>query len=194
MPFGPRPSEAARGRLFSCVFGPRGGARRHGGRDGATLSTRHDIEQEIRAIADRAAADQGVEIYDLVYRRLGPRWKLQVFLWRDDRPVSLDDCERVSRQISRELDIEDPIPHGYDLEVSSPGLERPLRTPAHWTRTVGEKVRVRYRDAEGRARTEIATLAAVDEARGTVTLRSASDSEQQLSLDSVLSARVHVEW
>ncbi len=57
--------------------------------------------------------------------------------------ITVDDCERVSHQVSGVLDVEDPIREGYTLEVSSPGLDRPLFTPAHFQRFVGEKVRVK---------------------------------------------------
>ena len=56
--------------------------------------------------------------------------------------VGLDDCERVSRELSALLDVEDPVPTEYTLEVSSPGFDRVLRTPAHFQRFVGERVRV----------------------------------------------------
>ena len=56
--------------------------------------------------------------------------------------ITVDDCERVSRAVSEVLDAEDPVPGHYTLEVSSPGLERPLRTPAHFAAYVGEAVYV----------------------------------------------------
>jgi ribosome maturation factor RimP len=67
--------------------------------------------------------------------------------------ITLDDCERVSRAVSEVLDSEDPIPGQYTLEVSSPGLERPLRTAEHFARFVGETVSVETVQAiEGRRR------------------------------------------
>ena len=67
--------------------------------------------------------------------------------------ITLDDCERVSRAVSEVLDAEDPIPGQYTLEVSSPGLERPLRTAQHFARFVGETVSVETVQAiEGRRR------------------------------------------
>lgn len=67
--------------------------------------------------------------------------------------ITLDDCERVSRAVSEVLDAEDPIPGQYTLEVSSPGLERPLRTAEHFARFVGETVHVETVQAiEGRRR------------------------------------------
>ncbi len=57
--------------------------------------------------------------------------------------ITVEDCERVSHQVSGVLEVEDPIRHGYTLEISSPGVERPLFTPAHFERFAGEKIRVR---------------------------------------------------
>ena len=57
--------------------------------------------------------------------------------------VSLDDCSSLSRAVSAALDVEDPLEGSYDLEVSSPGLDRPLRTPEHFQKYAGEKVRVK---------------------------------------------------
>jgi ribosome maturation factor RimP len=56
--------------------------------------------------------------------------------------ITVDDCERASRQVSAVLDAEDPIPGHYTLEVSSPGIERPLRTTAHFAAAVGKKVKL----------------------------------------------------
>ncbi len=77
---------------------------------------------------------------------------LRIFI---DRPegVGLDDCERVSHEISALLDVEDPVPTAYTLEVSSPGLDRVLRTPAHFQRFVGERVRLELRNRPGWAAT-----------------------------------------
>ena len=57
-------------------------------------------------------------------------------------PVGIEDCERVSREVSALLDVHDPVPTAYTLEVSTPGLDRVLRTPAHFARFVGERVNV----------------------------------------------------
>jgi ribosome maturation factor RimP len=78
--------------------------------------------------------------------------------------ITLEDCERVSRAVSEVLDAEDPIPGQYTLEVSSPGLDRPLRTAAQFARYVGELVYVETAQAiEGRRRFKGA-LTAVDAA------------------------------
>ena len=79
--------------------------------------------------------------------------------------ITLEDCEQVSRAVSEVLDAEDPIPGQYTLEVSSPGLERPLRTAEHFARFVGETVAVETVQAiEGRRRFKGALAAAGAEA------------------------------
>jgi len=69
--------------------------------------------------------------------------------------ITLDDCVAVSRQLSSVLDVEDPIAENYELEVSSPGLDRPLYQPEHFERFAGEKIRVRLaRAIDGRRKFE----------------------------------------
>jgi len=94
----------------------------------------------------------GYELWELEY--LPGRGNGVLRLYIDaEAGITLDDCERVSRAVSELLDVEDPVPGQYRLEVSSPGLERPLRTVAQFTRYVGETVFVELtRPVEGRRR------------------------------------------
>lgn len=94
----------------------------------------------------------GCELWGLEYLTQGRYTTLRIFI---DGPigVSLEDCEKVSRQISSVMDVEDPIDGEYTLEVSSPGMDRPLYTPAHYARYLGETVNLRLRMArDGRRR------------------------------------------
>jgi ribosome maturation factor RimP len=86
----------------------------------------------------------GYELYDLALTGSGGHTILRV---RIDRPegVSLQDCERVSKSLSALLDQADPLPNRYDLEVSSPGAERPLRNLDEYRRFIGKRANVRYR-------------------------------------------------
>ena len=59
-----------------------------------------------------------------------------------ERIINVDDCERVSREVSAQMDVEDPISGNYTLEVSSPGVDRPLKTPAHFARFIGEQIEI----------------------------------------------------
>jgi ribosome maturation factor RimP len=97
-----------------------------------------DFVLEVRAIAERVARGFGLEIFDMQLRRESIGWVLRVFLDgpQTDREadadptqesVSVDDCQRVSRDLSAVLDADFTFDHAYTLEVSSPGLDRPLR-------------------------------------------------------------------
>lgn len=88
----------------------------------------------------------GLELFDLQFRREGHGWVLRVFIDAKEG-VTLDHCSDVSRQLGHYLDVEDFIDHPYHLEVSSPGLERPLRSLDEFQRFLGKKARVRLHDA-----------------------------------------------
>lgn len=95
----------------------------------------------------------GCELWGLEYLTQGRYTTVRIYIDAVPSGVSLEDCERVSRQISSVFDVEDPIDGEYTLEVSSPGLDRPLYTEAHYARYVGETINVRLRIArDGRRR------------------------------------------
>ncbi len=99
---------------------------------------------------------------------------------------------RLARSISRALDEHDPIDGHYTLEVGSPGLERPLRTPEHFARSIGTTVKVKTKPGtEGERRVD-GTLTAADE--DTVTVRSEAGDERSLRYDEIERARTTFEW
>ena len=87
----------------------------------------------------------GYELADLELKLGGRDGIVRVFIDRHPEGIDLDDCEAVSRQVSSVLDVEDPIPGHYTLEVSSPGLDRKLTKPDHFQRFMGEEVKVKLR-------------------------------------------------
>lgn len=99
---------------------------------------------ELAELIEPVVERLGFELADLEVRLGGRHGLVRLFI---DRPrgVTLDDCERVSLAVSALLDVEDPVPGRYDLEVSSPGLNRKLTRPKHFTRFVGEFVKVEMR-------------------------------------------------
>jgi ribosome maturation factor RimP len=108
-------------------------------------------KERLFELLEPAVAAMGFELADLD-AHFGRRGLLRLYI---DRPggVTLDDCQRVSEQIGALLDVEDPLPGSYVLEVSSPGFERRLRTRAHFERFAGEQARIELKDAlEGRRR------------------------------------------
>lgn len=113
------------------------------------MASKQEILQEM---ISPIVASLGCELWGLEYLTQGRYTTLRIFI---DGPtgVSLEDCEKVSRQISAVMDVEDPIQGEYTLEVSSPGMDRPLYTLEHFARYVGETVNIRLRMArEGRRR------------------------------------------
>jgi ribosome maturation factor RimP len=106
------------------------------------VGRKEEILERVRQIATPLATQEGLELVDVEFGGSGGRQVLRLFI---DRPggVSLEDCSGISRAVSAALDVEDPIAGAYDLEVSSPGLDRPLRTPEHFEKFKGSKVRVK---------------------------------------------------
>ncbi|MCI4397791.1 MAG: ribosome maturation factor RimP [Acidobacteria bacterium] len=98
--------------------------------------------EKMRIRAEEAAKANGVELFDFEERLQGKRWWFRVTLDRIGAPVAIEDCERVSKDLSARLDVEDIVPHAYELEVSSPGLERPLRNKADFERFAGSRAKV----------------------------------------------------
>src|SRR5918912_1620534 len=106
------------------------------------VGRKEEIVEKVRAIAAPLAAGEGLELVDVELAGAGGRTTLRLYIDRAGG-VSLDDCTSVSRAVSAALDVEDPIEGAYDLEVSSPGLDRPLRTPEHFQRFAGRKARIK---------------------------------------------------
>jgi ribosome maturation factor RimP len=82
-----------------------------------------------------------MELVDVEYNKEGEDWILRVFIDKEEG-IDLGDCEAVSEELSTHLDVEDPIDHSYLLEVSSPGLDRPLRTEEDFKKYNGELVEI----------------------------------------------------
>ncbi len=104
--------------------------------------------EHIRAIAERVATSRGLSVWDIQSRRETSGHVVRVFI---DRPgpaatpeesVSIEDCEHVNREMSTILDVEDPLPFAYTLEVSSPGLDRPLRGVDDYRRFAGRLAKI----------------------------------------------------
>lgn len=146
--------------------------------------------EEIR----RSVAALGFELADL--RRVGTLQRpiLQVRIDRpDSRPghgVTADDCAAVSRSLERYLEGAGLVGPRYVLEVSSPGLERPLRWPDQWRRFIGQRARVRAAGLEGR--TEAVIVAVPDD--GHVHLRLSDGTAITLALADIREATLAVEW
>jgi len=109
-----------------------------------------DLVEQIRQLLDPILASRGLSLWDMEFQKHGPKWLLRIYIDREDTGVTLNDCEAVSRDLGTVLDVEDIIPHAYNLEVSSPGLDRTLSKPEHFTRFSGSAVKIKtYQQING---------------------------------------------
>ena len=154
--------------------------------------------EQIRAIAERVARSHGLEIWDIVSRRETTGQIVRVFI---DRPgpaataeesVSIEDCEQVSREIGTILDVDDPLPFTYTLEVSSPGLNRPLRGEQDYRRFAGRLAKIVVSEAVDNQTAVEGRLRGVEER--TVLLEGPRGRMHRLPLQLITRARLEVEF
>ncbi len=121
------------------------------------------VADRVRAIAAPIIRAVGAELVDVVAAGSGSRTIVRVFI---DKPggVNVEDCEHVHISLGHALDVEDPIPHAYTLEVSSPGLDRPFRQPDEFRRIVGKHVKIKLLTPADGAWTVSGRLVGVTEA------------------------------
>lgn len=123
------------------------------------------LVDKVRAIAEAPVEGAGYELVDVEWKHEPGGWILRVFIDKPPEPgaekVGLEDCVRVSRELSTVLDVSDVITQAYSLEVSSPGLNRPLRTLQHFERQIGQIARVKLREGVGGRRNFKGTILGV---------------------------------
>ena len=120
------------------------------------------IVSAIEAYATPLLESMGLELVEVQFRPEGHGWVLRLYI-DSEQGVNLDDCASVSREMSTWLDVEDMIEQAYHLEVSSPGLERPLKKQADFERFSGRKARIKLKEPRGERRVFIGTLGPVHE-------------------------------
>jgi len=157
-----------------------------------------NIADQVRPIAARVAESYGLDIFDVQFRGM-------VLTVQIDRPgtsataeesVSVEDCARVSRDLSAVLDVEDTIPTAYTLEVSSPGLDRPLRGAADYSRFTGRRAKLVLREAVDGQMFFKGRLDGVDGAEGGVVVTVVGDDGRphRVPLGVVTRANLEVEF
>ncbi|HYR55200.1 MAG TPA: ribosome maturation factor RimP [Myxococcaceae bacterium] len=108
----------------------------------AERSHKQTVEARAAELAEPMIASLGMELVDVEFLHERDSWILRLFI---DKPggVGLEDCEAASRAVDTLLDVEDVVQHPYHLEVSSPGLDRPLKKPEHFRRAEGQKIKLK---------------------------------------------------
>ena len=154
--------------------------------------------EQIRAIAERVAASRGLTVWEIQSRREASGHVVRVFI---DRPgpaasaeesVSIEDCEQVSREIGTILDVEDPLPFAYTLEVSSPGLDRPLRGEEDYHRFAGRLAKIVVSEAVDNQKAFEGRLRGIEDR--TVLLEGPKGRMHRLPLQLITRARLEVEF
>ena len=150
--------------------------------------------QRVRELVDPIASDLDLDVYDVEQRGGTLRVTLDT---RAGSPASVD-LEQLSlatRLISRELDHADPVPGRYTLEVTSPGVERTLRTPTHFQREVGKTVNIRLANVDAEQRRIEGVLVAADERTATIRVDAGGEAvDHVIDIESIDRARTVFVW
>jgi len=101
------------------------------------------VEARAQEVLEPIVAGEGLELLEVEFLREREGWILRLFIDKPGGRVGLDECSQVSRAVDTVLDVEDVVPHEYNLEVSSPGVNRPLKKPVHFERVKGQKIKVK---------------------------------------------------
>jgi ribosome maturation factor RimP len=148
------------------------------------------LREKLIGLVEPLLANLGYELVDLEMSVGHGAGVLRVFIDRAAR-VGIEDCEKVSREISALLDVQDPIPTAYRLEVSTPGLDRVLRVPAHFERYAGQRVEIELAAPRDGRRRFTGRLAQVDAAGIELTVDGAT---VPLAFADIFRARLVPEW
>lgn len=144
---------------------------------------------KVRHLVEPVLTELGYELVELQLRNEQIGLVLRLILHKEGG-IGLEDCSKTSRTIGHLLEVEDPIGKAYHLEVSSPGLDRPLTTVRDFTRNMGQKVEIKFRLGET-TRKVIGFIADVDEIMVTITVDGAPE---QIALTDIVKATLLIEF
>jgi ribosome maturation factor RimP len=149
------------------------------------------LEGQIRALARPILSSLGLELVDIEQAHGGKRALVRIFIDKAGG-VSLKDCADASTYLGHALDVEDAIPYAYTLEVSSPGLDRPLKKVDDYHRAVGKAIRIKFVEAVGG---QWVITGRLREVRPDAVIVEPEDSELQvIHFGNIKQARLEVEW
>ena len=155
-----------------------------------------DVVEKVTEIAEQILTPLGMGLVDLEYKREGRDMVLRLFIEKEGG-IGLDDCAGVSRELSDILDVEDYIPENYTLEVSSPGICRPLKKLADYQRFLGSLVKLRTfeqlaDDAGNKRKTFLGTLTGIE--GGIIGIDLKEGQHAAIPLDKVAKANLEFEF
>lgn len=125
-----------------------------------TKEAQEVVRQRLYNIINPVLSDLNLELVELIYRPEQYGWVVRIIIYKPEG-IGVDDCAKVSREVSTILDVEDFIPHHYTLEVSSPGLDRPLKTGRDFERNIGALIKLTLLTLDGKPIQRQMTIKAV---------------------------------
>jgi len=157
------------------------------------------MEKQVKAIIDKVKElllpileEGGFELIDIEFVREPIGWVLRIYADRPQGGITISDCQWISERIGTLLDVEDVIPHSYNLEVSSPGLDRPLKTRKDFDRHVGVVIKVKTLEPLDNQRNFKGEIVSTSE-KG-VTIHDVSrNAEVEIPYENIKSARVDID-
>jgi len=159
---------------------------------GHKLARQEATAERVRCVAQRVATDRGLELVDVELKRAPGGQLVRLYVDRPEGGIGLDELQSVSVEVSAILDVEDPIEGRYTLEVSSPGLDRPLHGETDYRRFVGRLAKLSsYEPIEGR-RHWTGRIVGCDE--GVVTLALGEQESARVPLAKISHGRLEVEF
>jgi ribosome maturation factor RimP len=160
-------------------------------RTGAKKMAVETLVERLQGVVRPILDSLGFELVDLEYAGHGPRGILRVFIEKEGG-ITLEDCAQASRFLSHALDVEDPIAHSYLLEVSSPGLDRPLKGLEDFDRYQGRLVKIKVATSIEKANLFVGRLMGREEERIRITLK--GEKTLEIPFQMILQARLEVEF
>lgn len=156
-------------------------------RDGVKMSKREEYENRTEEILTPIVEEHHFELVDVEYVKEGSNWYLRAYIDKEGG-ITVDDCEVVSRELGEILDREDYVEGAYILEVSSPGLGRPLKKEKDFQRSLGEKVEIKLYRPIQKQKEFLGILKAYD--KDSVTLFMEDESEMKIERNDIALIRL----
>ncbi len=153
--------------------------------------TTEGIAAQVRAFTEEVIAGTPYFIVDVEVRGHKGTRVVEIFV-ESDAELNHDDLARISNEVGFLLEVEDVIDGGYTLEVSSPGIKRPLTMPRQFKKNEGRELRVKYECEDGGAENTLGTLCTADDE--TITLELASGETQRIPYDAIERAKLELPW
>lgn len=144
----------------------------------------------LTSLLEPVVNDMNMELVELQYRREASGWVLRLIIDKE-QGISLDDCADVSREVGRILEVEDPIEHAYRLEVSSPGLDRPLKKESDFDRFKGRQAKIKLLEPLDGQRVFVGRIEGLHDA---AVWLATEKGTTRLPLNKIAKARLEVEF